>query len=62
MLRIVAAMGAVIDYTLIAYTHTTPIPKTHYYVEREYASIDEGMTKAQRRREASRGADTGAWG
>jgi microsomal dipeptidase-like Zn-dependent dipeptidase len=28
---------------LAAYTHTTSIPKTHYYVEREYASIDEGM-------------------
>jgi hypothetical protein len=38
-----AAQGAFIEYTLAAYTHTTPIPKTHYYVEREYASIDEGM-------------------
>jgi len=35
--------GAFIEYTLAAYTHTTSIPKTHYYVEREYASIDEGM-------------------
>ncbi len=41
--------GAFIEYTLAAYTHTTTIPKTHYYVEREYASIDEGM----------RGADEG---
>ncbi len=38
-----AGGGAFIEYTLAAYTHTTSIPKTHYYVEREYASIDEGM-------------------
>ncbi len=37
--------GAYIEYTLAAYTHTTTIPKTHYYVEREYASIDEGMSE-----------------
>lgn len=36
--------GAYIEFTLAAYTHTTTIPKTHYYVEREYASIDEGMS------------------
>ena len=36
--------GAYMEYTLAAYTHTTSIPKTHYYVEREYASIDEGMS------------------
>ncbi len=35
--------GAFIEYTLAAYTHTTPIPKTHYYPELEYAAIDEGM-------------------
>ena len=39
-----ADKGAYIEYTLAAYTHTTSIPKTHYYVEREYASIDEGMS------------------
>ena len=37
--------GAFIEYTLAAYTHTTSVPKTHYYVEREYASIDEGMSE-----------------
>ena len=37
--------GVYIEYTLAAYTHTTSIPKTHYYIEREYASIDEGMNK-----------------
>ena len=42
-LRSMADSGAFIEYTLAAYTHTTPIPKTHYYVEREYMSIDEGM-------------------
>ena len=42
-LRSMAEGGALIEYTLAAYTHTTTIPKTHYYVEREYASIDEGM-------------------
>ena len=36
--------SAYIEYTFAAYTHTTTIPKTHYYVEREYASIDEGMS------------------
>ncbi len=44
-LRYMAGKGAFLEYTLAAYTHTTPIPKTHYYVEREYASIDEGMAE-----------------
>jgi len=39
-----AAKGAFLEHTLAAYTHTTPIPKTHYYVEKEYVSIDEGMS------------------
>ena len=43
-LHYMADKGAFIEYTLAAYTHTTSIPKTHYYVEREYASIDEGMS------------------
>ena len=38
------AKSAYIEYTMAAYTHTTSIPKTHYYVEQEYASIDEGMS------------------
>ncbi len=45
-LKWMASKGAFIEYTLAAYTHTTPIPKTHYYVEREYMSIDEGMDTA----------------
>lgn len=44
-LKWMAGKKAFIEYTLAAYTHTTPIPKTHYYVEREYASIDEGMSE-----------------
>jgi hypothetical protein len=43
-LQYMTERGAFIEYTLAAYTHTTTIPKTHYYVEREYASIDEGMS------------------
>ena len=43
-LQYMAGKGAFIEYTLGAYTHTTTIPKTHYYVEPEYASIDEEMT------------------
>ena len=42
-LRRLIAGGAYIEHTLAAFTHTTPIPKTHYYVEKEYVSIDEGM-------------------
>jgi hypothetical protein len=45
-LQAMTGEGAFIEYTLAAYTHTTPIPKTHYYVEREYISIDEGMHDA----------------
>jgi microsomal dipeptidase-like Zn-dependent dipeptidase len=44
-LQLFTESGAFIEYTLAAYTHTTSIPKTHYYVEREYASIDEGMSE-----------------
>ena len=42
-LRHMADMGALIEFTFAAYTAPTPIPLTHYYVEKEYASIDEGM-------------------
>jgi len=45
-LKWMASKGAFIEFTLAAYTHTTPIPKTHYYVERKYMSIDEGMDTA----------------
>ena len=43
-----AAKGAFLEHTLAAFTHTTPIPKTHYYVEREYAAFDEGMDAVAR--------------
>ncbi len=44
-LQYMAEKGAFIEYTLAAYTHTTSIPKTHYYVERKYAAMDEGMSE-----------------
>jgi len=44
--KLAASKGAFIEHTLAAFTHTTPIPKTHYYVEKEYVSIDEGMQEA----------------
>jgi hypothetical protein len=44
-LRSMANKGAFIEFTIAAYTAPTMIPLTHYYVEKEYASIDEGMEK-----------------
>ena len=44
-LKYMAGKGAFIEYTLAAYTHTTPIPKTHYYAELEYAAMDEGLAE-----------------
>jgi len=44
-LRYMAYKGAFIEFTIAAYTAPTMIPLTHYYVEKEYASIDEGMEK-----------------
>ena len=45
-LQAMAAKGAFIEYTFGAYTAATLIPLTHYYVEKEYRSIDEGMSEA----------------
>jgi hypothetical protein len=42
-LKYMVEMGGLIEFTFAAYTAPTPIPLTHYYVEKEYASIDEGM-------------------
>jgi len=42
-LKYMVEMGGLIEFTFGAYTAPTPIPLTHYYVEKEYASIDEGM-------------------
>ena len=44
-LQTMAAKGAFIEYTFGAYTAATLIPLTHYYVEKEYRSIDEGMSE-----------------
>ena len=43
-LKYMASKGAFIEFTIGAYTAAQMIPLTHYYVEKEYASIDEGMT------------------
>jgi len=32
-----------VERLLAAHTHTTTIPKTHYYVEEEYKAMDEGL-------------------
>jgi len=43
-LKYMAEKGALIELSFAAYTAPQMIPLTHYYVEKEYASIDEGMT------------------
>jgi hypothetical protein len=43
-LRQMANKGAFIEYTFGAYTAANMIPLTHYYVEKEYTSIDEGLS------------------
>lgn len=43
-LKNMADKGAFIEFSLAAYTAPALIPLTHYYVEKEYISIDEGMT------------------
>ena len=35
-----------IEFTIAAYTAPQLIPLTHYYVEEEYTSIDEGMEES----------------
>ena len=42
-LKYMASTGAFIELSVAAYTAPQMIPLTHYYVEKEYASIDEGM-------------------
>jgi len=44
-LKYCADRGAFIEYTFAAYEACQMVPLTHYYVEKEYASIDEGMSK-----------------
>lgn len=43
-LKYMADKGALIELSFGSYTAPQMIPLTHYYVEKEYASIDEGMT------------------
>jgi hypothetical protein len=35
--------GALLEKCFACHTHTTPIPKTHYYVEEKYRAMDEGL-------------------
>ena len=37
--------NAFIEFSLASYTAAQMVPLTHYYIEKEYASIDEGMTE-----------------
>ena len=61
-LRYMAGKGAFIEYTLGAYTHTTSIPKTHYYLELEYAADEDmaGGTKGSVRGAAHQIQEIGA--
>lgn len=38
--------GALLEKCFACHTHTTPIPKTHYYVEEKYRAMDEGLQGA----------------
>lgn len=46
-LKAMAQQGAFIEFTFAAYTAAALVPLTHYYVEKEYISIDEGMQTAE---------------
>ena len=45
VLKDLAKQGAFIEFTFGSYTAAQMVPLTHYYVEKEYASIDEGMSE-----------------
>ena len=60
-LQYMAGKGAFIEYTLGAYSHTTSIPKTHYYVELEYAADEEpGEVSGSLRKAAEQIQEVGA--
>jgi hypothetical protein len=50
-LKSMVNQGAFIEMSLGSYTAAQMIPLTHYYVEKEYASIDEGMSSTRGIRE-----------
>ena len=52
-LKHMATQGAFIEISLGSYTAAQMIPLTHYYVEKEYASIDEGMSSTRGIREVT---------
>ena len=43
-LKYMVNKGALVEFTYAAYAAGVVIPGTHYYIEPEYMSIDEGMT------------------
>ena len=60
-LQYMAGKGAFIEYTLGAYSHTTSIPKTHYYLELEYAADEEtGEVSGSLRKAAEQIQEVGA--
>ena len=60
-LQYMAGKGAFIEYTLGAYSHTTSIPKTHYYLELEYAADEEtGEVSGSLRKAAEQIQELGA--
>lgn len=44
-LKYMADRGAFIEFTFGAYEAAQMVPLTHYYVEKEYATVDEGMSE-----------------
>lgn len=44
-LKYIASKGAFIEFTFGAYEAAQMVPLTHYYVEKEYATVDEGMSE-----------------
>lgn len=44
-LKYMASKGAYIEFTFGAYEAAQMVPLTHYYVEKEYATVDEGMSE-----------------
>ena len=44
-LQTMARKGVFIEYTFAAFTAATLIPLTHYYVEKEYSSMERGTSK-----------------
>lgn len=46
-LKKMVKMGALVEQSLAGFSAAQMVPLTHYYVEKEYASIDEGMKEPE---------------